>query len=138
MNEYVRKFLRRGLVFGGFGPVVMGIVFLILGETLEDFYIEGWQICLAVVSTYLLAFCHAGASVFNQIEGWPLAKSLAIHFTTLYVAYVTTYMVNTWISFEPVAILIFTGAFIGIYAMTWGVVVISIKSVERKLNKKLK
>ena len=138
MNEYVKKFLHRGLIFGGFGPIIMGIVFTVLDATLEEFSVTGYQMLLAVVSTYLLAFLHAGASVFNQIESWQLPKSLACHFLTLYFAYVTTYAVNTWIAFEPIAILIFTGVFAAIYALVWLIVVISIKSTEKILNRKLK
>ncbi len=138
MNEYVKKFLFRGLVFGGFGPIITGVVFAILEGTLDVFSINGYQIMLAVISTYLLAFLHAGASVFNQIEGWPLVKSLLCHFSTLYVAYVVTYTVNTWIPFEPIALLIFTGVFVAVYALVWLVVVISVKSTEKILNKRLK
>lgn len=138
MNKYVKKFLFRGLVFGGFGPIITGVVFAILEGTLDDFSINGYQIMLAVISTYLLAFLQAGASVFNQIEGWPVAKSLVCHFSTLYVAYVATYAVNTWIPFEPIALLIFTGVFVAVYALVWLVVVISLKSAEKKLNKKLR
>ena len=138
MNEYVRKFLHRGLIFGGFGPIILGIVFAILGATIDNFHIEGWQIMLAVISTYFLAFLQAGASVFNQIESWPLPKSLVCHFFTVYFAYVITYMLNTWIPFEPLAILIFTAGFVAAYAVIWVIVVISIKSTEKILNRKLK
>ena len=33
MNKYLKEFLHRGLIFGGFGPLVAGIVFLIIGLT---------------------------------------------------------------------------------------------------------
>lgn len=138
MNKYVKAFFHRGLIFGGFGPIIVGIVFAILGATLEDFHIDGWQILLAIASTYLLAFLQAGASVFNRIESWPIPKSLACHFLTVYLAYVVTYTVNTWIPFEPIAILVFTGVFVAIYAVVWLIVVISMKTTEKILNKKLK
>ena len=125
-------------MFGGFGPIIVGIVFAILGATLEDFSIGGSQILLAIVSTYLLAFLHAGASVFNQIEHWSIAKSLACHFATLYVAYTLTYTLNTWIPFEPMALLIFTGIFVAVYAVIWLIVFFSVKSAEKRLNRKLR
>ena len=37
MNKYLKIFLHRGLIFGGFGPIVVGIVYFILGQTLEGF-----------------------------------------------------------------------------------------------------
>lgn len=124
-------------MFGGFGPIVAAIVFFILELTLDDFSITGTQIFPAVLSTYLLAFVHAGASVFNQIEHWPLAKSLGFHFLTLFVAYSVCYVANSWIPFEPMVLLIFSVIFIVTYFVIWLTVYFSIKAVEKKLNKKL-
>ena len=30
MNKYLKEFFHRGLIFGGFGPIILGIVFAIL------------------------------------------------------------------------------------------------------------
>lgn len=138
MNKYLKEFLHRGLMFGGFGPIVAAIVFAILGATLDDFSIGCTEILLAVVSTYLLAFIHAGASVFNQIERWSIGKSLACHFGTLYAGYVLTYIVNSWIPFEPMVLVIFTAIFAVTYAVIWLTVFFISKSTEKKLNKSLK
>ena len=35
MTKYVKQFLHRGLVFGGFGPIVAGIIYAILQSTIE-------------------------------------------------------------------------------------------------------
>ena len=99
-------------MFGGFGPIIAGIVFFILGCTIPNFSLTGQQVFLAIVSIYLLAFIHAGVSVFNQIEHWPLAKSTLCHFACLYVAYSICYLVNNWIPFDPVVFAIFTGVLI--------------------------
>ena len=37
MNKYLKEFLLRGLMFSGFGPIICGIVFLILNYTVKDF-----------------------------------------------------------------------------------------------------
>lgn len=137
MNKYLKSFLHRGLVFAGFGPVVAGIVFLILQNTLSDFRLDGRQVCLAIASTYLLAFVQAGASVFNQIEEWPLAKSLLIHFLTLYAAYSLCYVLNSWIPFEPAVLLIFSLIFAAVYFVIWITVYLSVKAASRKFNAKL-
>lgn len=137
MNVYVKNFLHRGLLFGGFGPIVLGIVYAILQATVTDFSLTGGQVLLAIVSTYLLAFLQAGTSVFNQIEHWPLAKSLLCHFATLYAAYSLCYVGNTWIPFEPAVLLIFTAIFVGGYFLIWGTVLLCIKAVSRKMNEKL-
>ncbi len=137
MNTYVKTFLHRGMLFGGFGPIVVGIVYAILQATVADFAVTGGQVLLAIVSTYLLAFLQAGATVFNQIEHWPLAKSLLCHFATLYAAYTLFYVGNTWIPFEPTVLLIFTAIFVGGYFLVWGIVWLCIKTASKKMNKKL-
>ena len=137
MNKYVRSFLHRGLMFGGFGPVIIGIVYLVLSYSIEDLNFSGNRVFTAILSTYLLAFVHAGASVFNQIEEWPLAKSLLCHLGALYVAYISCYLVNSWIAFNYKIILIFTAVFVIGYFAVWLTVVAIVKATERKLNKKL-
>lgn len=137
MKKYVKEFFHRGLMFGGFGPVVVGIIYVILENTLSEFSLTGGQVCLAIVSTYLLAFVQAGASVFNQIEEWHLSKSLLVHLATLYIAYTLCYVVNTWIPFEPTVLLIFTAIFLVVYFIIWIVVYIAVKSTSKKLNAKL-
>ena len=137
MNGYLKSFLHRGLIFGGFGPVIMGIIYMILGGVIEDFSLNGQQVFVAIISTYLLAFIQAGASVFNQIENWPIAKSLLFHFTSIYIAYLLYYVVNTWIPFDPLVIVIFTVAFTLTYLIIWLSVFFAVKSQERSLNSKI-
>lgn len=137
MNIYVKQFLHRGLMFGGFGPIISGIVFYILSLTLDSFILTGGQILLAIVSTYLLAFIQAGVSVFNQIEHWSVGKSLFFHFASLYIAYSLCYILNSWIPFEPTVLIIFTVIFTVAYFAIWLSVYITVKSAEKKLNKKL-
>ena len=138
MNKYVKEFLHRGLVFAGFGPIILGIIYFILSKTIDKFTLSGSQVSLAIVSIYLLAFVQAGATVFNQIEHWSTAKSLLCHLSTLYVAYSLCYVVNTWIPFEPKVLLIFTAVFMGIYFVIWGIVYLSVKATSKSFNAKLK
>ena len=133
MNNYAKIFIRRGMLFGGFGPVVAGIVFAFIPGAM----LSGGEVLLTVVSTYLLAFVHAGASVFNQIDHWPLPKSLLCHFGSLYLAYSLCYVVNDWIPFEPLVLGIFTVVFVAIYFVIWGVVYLCVRGESRKLNDKL-
>lgn len=138
MKSTVKSFFHRGLIFGGFGPVIVGIIYLILSVALDNFYLSGGQVFTAIISTYLLAFVHAGASVFNQIEHWPIMKSLLCHFATLYAAYVICYLINSWIPFNINVIGIFTAIFVGIYLAIWVIVYFCTKSTGRKLNERLK
>jgi hypothetical protein len=137
-KKYIKAFFHRGLIFGGFGPVTVGIIFWILSYHIKDFSLGGKEVFAAIASTYLLAFIHAGASVFNQIEEWPIAKSLFWHFLTLYLAYAGCYLLNAWIPFEPLVLGIFTGVFLVVYFSVWLIVVLSIKAVSKKLNRNIK
>lgn len=137
MNEYVKKYLHRGLIFGGIGSIVIGVVYAILGACINGFSLGGTEALMGIVSGYVIAFVQAGSSVFNQIEGWPLAKSLGIHFASLYAVYCGAYLVNTWIPFEPLVILIFTAIFAAVYFAVWLTVYICVKITSKRLSAKL-
>lgn len=137
MNKYVKNYLQRGIAFGGFGPIVAGLMFWILQLAGVEVVLSGAQVLIAIVSTYVLAFVQAGASVFNQIEEWPLAKSMGLHFLSLYIVYVGCYLVNRWIPFAWQVIAVFTGIFVLVYLAIWLTVYFVIKSVSKKLNKNI-
>ena len=134
----LKAFLFRGLLFGGSGPMIAGIIYLILDLTLEEFSLSGTDVFTAILSTYLLAFVHAGASVFYQIESWSLGRSVLYHFTLLYASYALCYVVNDWLPFDPLSLGIFTAVFAAVYLAIWLAVVISIKATSKKLNKKIR
>ena len=137
MNQYVKAFLHRGLLFGGFGPIVVGIVLAIIDATAGGVSLSGPQMLLSVAGSYLLAFIQAGSTVFEQIEHWSTVRSVFFHFLSLYAAYVGCYLLNSWIPFRMEVVLIFTGIFtVGFFAI-WGIVVVSVKLAEKKLNKTL-
>ena len=138
MNIYLKQFLHRGAIFAGLGPIIGGVVYLALDFSIEDFSLSGIDVFIAIVSLYLLTFIVAGASVFNQIEGWPVAKSLFFHLSTLYLAYTGCYLVNSWIPFDPMVLIIFTAIFLLAYFIIWLTVFISVKAASKRLNEKIK
>ena len=138
MNKYVKSFVSRGLVFGGFGPIVLGAVLCILDLGGVDVMLSGVDILLAILSTYALAFVQAGASVFNQIEHWSVARSLAFHFSALFTVYTATYLVNSWIPFEPMAILVFCLIFILVYFAVWLTVYFSVRAYTKRMNEQIR
>ncbi|MBO5210725.1 MAG: DUF3021 domain-containing protein [Clostridia bacterium] len=138
MNKYLKEFFHRGLIFGGFGPIILAIINFILSKTVEDFALTGSELLLGTVSIYFLAFIQAGATVFNQIENWPVTKSLLFHFGSLYIVYVLCYIINSWIPFKPMVLVIFTIIFAMVYFIVWITVFLSIKAFSKKANKKLK
>ena len=122
------------MMFGGFGPIILGIIYFILSKTINEFSLDGSEVLLGIVSTYLLAFVQAGVSVFNQIEHWSVPKSLFCHFGSLYAVYVFFYVVNSWIPFEWGVIGIFTAIFVVTYFIIWLTVYFVVKSTKKKLN----
>ena len=136
MKKHMISFLHRGLIFGGFGPIITGIILWII-SLFHEVVLTGYEVFIVIISTYLLAFVHAGASVFNQIEDWPLSKSMAAHFSSLYCVYVFCYLVNRWLPFNWLDILFFTLIFVVIYFVIWLVVYIIIKNTTKEMNKRL-
>lgn len=138
MNKYLKEFLLRGMMFSGLGPIVLGIIYFILSKAVNDFFLSGFEILLGIVSTYILAFVQAGATVFNQIEHWPITKSLFCHFGLLYVAYVVCYISNSWIPFEWDVVGLFTVVFVVLYFVIWFTVYFIVKATGKKLNSVLR
>lgn len=137
MRKYVKDFLMRGMIFGGLGPIILGIIYLFISLSVNDFTVTGKEAFLAILSVYILAFIQAGASVFNQIESWSVAKSTVIHLSVIYFDYVLCYLINTWLPFEWIAVLIFTGVFVLTYFVIWITVVLILKKTSKSLNEKL-
>ena len=136
MSKYLKEFLRRGLMFGGFGPIIMAIIILCVSKT-EGLSFSGNEIFFAVISTYLLAFIQAGVSVFNQIDEWSILKSTFIHLSSLYLAYLSCYLLNSWIPFEWGVVLVFTMSFVVLYFIVWLIVFITVKKTTQHLNNKI-
>jgi len=137
MNDYVKQFLLRGLTFAGFGPIIAGFIYWMIDLSSADFSLAGWQVFIAIISTYILAFVQAGSSVFHQVEHWSPLKAALLHLTCIYFAYSGTYLMNSWIPFKWEVILIFTALFIATYGVIWLIIVLISKSVTKKLNNKL-
>ena len=137
MNKYLKSFLYRGLVFSGFGPIVTSIVFWIISLANSNIQFTGTVVLSGMLSTYVLAFIVAGASVINQIEHWPIAKRSLIHLSILYVTYLMCYLVNSWIPFDWIVVLIFTSVFVLTYLIIWLIVYLSNKHITKKMNEKL-
>ena len=137
MNKHLKNFILRGLIFGGLGPIVFGIIILIISMT-EKYTFSGASVFIGILSTYILAFIHAGCSVFNEIERWSLVKSICFHFVTIYVAYTLCYLINKWIEFKLKVLLIYTVVFIVSYFIIWIIVYLIIRKQTKRMNERLK
>ena len=137
MNKYVREFLHRGLMFGGFGPIVFGIIILCISYFDRVAELSALPIFGGIVTTYIIAFAQAGATVFNQIEHWSVPKSVFCHFGLLYIVYSLAYVANSWIPFKVEVLGVFTVIFVVGFFLIWGIVYLAVRSTGKKFNEKL-
>ena len=124
-------------MFAGFGPIVFGIIVLCISYFDEVAEHSALPIFGGIVTTYILAFVQAGATVFNQIEHWSVPKSLFCHFGLLYVVYSLAYVANSWIPFKAEVLGVFTVIFVVGFFLIWGIVYLAVRSTGKKFNKKL-
>lgn len=139
MKKEVKDFLLRGMMFGGFGPIIGAIVYLCINLSLDTpLILTSKELAIMIFSTYILAFVHAGASVFNQMENWSTLKSLLFHSITLYIVYIGCYLVNSWIPFNIEFVIIFSVIFFVTYMVIWLIIYFILKITSNKLNKMIK
>ena len=137
IKKYYKEFLFRGLCSFGFGPLVLGIVFAFLGLSGEVDYISVRDFCLAIFSISFLAFIAAGITVVFKMEELPLAISISLHSVVLYLIYAVVFLMNGWIENDLITLLLFTGAFVLIYILTWVIVYFFVGKSTKKMNEKI-
>ena len=138
MKKFWKEFLFRGLICAGGGPVVLAIIYGILGATgaVESFSPN--EVCMEILSITILAFIVAGMTAIYQMEQLPLPTMILLHGGALYIAYIITYLLNGWLKRSLIPILIFTGIFLVGYALIWAIIYWVEKSKTEKLNKLLR
>ena len=138
MRKIIWGFLRRGIVACGFGPMVLAVLYLILQHQGIIEMLTVNEVCLGIFSLTTLAFVAGGMNVIYQIERLPLMAAILIHGAVLYMTYLVTYLLNNWLEWGRIPILVFTGIFAFGYMMIWMVIYFINKSRTEKLNEKLK
>lgn len=134
MKKFIKDFLIRGLVAAGGGPLVLAIIYGILGATGAVTQLTPSEVCKGILSVILLAFVVGGMNAIYQVERLPLISAIMIHGAGLYVAYILIYLLNDWIAMQPAPILVFSGIFIVGYALIWLIIYMVNKSKIRKIN----
>lgn len=138
MKTFWKEFLLRGLICAGGGPLVLAIIYGILGATGTVAHLSPNEVCLGIITVMLLAFFVAGMTAIYQIEQLPLPMAILLHGGGLYIAYILIYLLNGWLKRQLTPILVFTGVFIAGYALIWLIIYYIEKSKTTKLNKMLK
>lgn len=138
MKKFLKEFLFRGLICASGGPIVLAIIYGILGATGAAEEIPATEVCLGIVTITLLAFIAAGMTAIYQMEQLPLPMMILLHGGGLYIAYILTYLINGWLQNSLIPILVFTGIFVAGYALVWLMIYFIEKAKADKLNKLLK
>ena len=138
MKHIVKDFILRGLVAGSFGPIVLAILYLILQKkgVLDTLTVH--QVCTGIFSITALAFIAGGMNAIYQVEQLPLMTTILIHGSVLYIGYLGTYLLNNWLDFGIIPIIVFTAIFVVGYIVIWAIIYSIIKRNTAKLNEMLK
>ena len=138
MKKFVLDFIRRGLIGCGFGPLVLAILYGILEHQglLETLPVR--QVCMAIFSISALAFIAGGINAIYQLERLPLMVAILIHGAVLYGSYLVTYLLNDWLEWGPVPVMVFTGIFAVGYLAIWAVIYRVIRRNTARINEVLK
>lgn len=135
MKKFVLAFLRRGLVAFGFGPFVLASLYLILQRHGVIHSLTVNEVCLGIFSLSALAFVAGGMNAIYQIEQLPLMVAILIHGSVLYISYLATYLLNSWLEWGMMPILVFSGIFVFGYLAIWAVIYVIIRKRTAKLNR---
>ena len=138
MKKFGKEFLFRGLICAAGGPLVLAIIYGILGAAGAVEAFSPKEVCLGIVTITLLAFIAAGMTAIYQMEQLPLPIMILLHGGGLYIAYILTYLINGWLQNSLVPFLVFTGIFVISYALIWLIIYFVEKAKAEKLNKLLK
>ena len=137
MKRFVWEFLRRGAIASGIGPIVWAIIYMILQQVAEVETLTVNQVCIGIVSLTALAFLAGGMNALYQIERLPLLMAILIHGSVLYVSYLGTYLINDWLDFGVIPIIVFSAIFVVGYIVIWAIIYSIIKRNTAKLNEML-
>lgn len=137
MKQFFKEFLLRGLICAAGGPLVLAVIYGILGATGAVDSLSPTEVCLGILTITLLAFIAAGMTAIYQLEQLPLPMMILLHGGALYIAYILTYLINGWLMNSLIPILVFTGIFVAGYALIWFIIYCIIKAKTAKLNKLL-
>ena len=138
MKKFVLEFLRRGAIAMGIGPIVLAIVYIVLHQINAIDTLTPSQVCIGIFSLSALAFVAGGMNAIYQIEHIPLMTALLIHGSVLYIGYLCTYLINEWLDFGIIPIVVFTAIFIVGYIIIWAIIYSIIRRNTSKLNEMLK
>ena len=138
MKKYFGEFCRRGLIGCGFGPMVLGVLYLVLQARGDLNMLTVNEVCLGIFSLSALAFIAGGMNAVYQIERLPLMGAILIHGGVLYLSYLGVYLLNGWLIRGIAPILVFSLIFVLGYLAIWAIIYGVTKKKTERLNEMIK
>lgn len=137
MKKHILEFIHRGLMAAFGGPVVLAIVYAILGMTGAVTSLSPSEVATGILTVTLMAFIAAGITAVYTVESLPLPIAIIIHAAVLYLDYLIMYLLNDWIPRNASAIGIFSAIFFGGFAVVWGIIYLCIRKNTAAINRKM-
>ncbi len=138
MKRFALEFLRRGVFACGFGSIVLAIVYLILQKSADLRILTVNEVAIGIFSLFVLAFIAGGMNAIYQIERLPLMAAVLIHGIVLYVCYLLTYLLNDWLDFGIIPVIVFSVIFVLGYVVIWAIIYFVIRKNTAQINEALK
>ena len=135
MKKFILNFIHRGFLAGGYGPLVLAIIYWILLKSDVIETLPAGEVVVGIMTSFVLAFIAGGIQAVYQIEKLPLFWAVLLHGLVLYLDYIVIYLMNGWLKREN--ILVFSICIIGGYAIIWTVIYFLTKKKTDQLNSKL-
>lgn len=137
-KQFWKDFLHRGLLAAAGGPVILAIIYGVLGATGTVSSLSPSEVCAGILSITLMAFIAAGITAVYQMEQLPLPGAIAIHAVVLYLDYLIMYLLNRWIPRDLTALGLFTAIFFGGFALVWLIIYQFVKRDTERVNQKMR
>ena len=138
MKKTALEFIRRGLVACGFGPLVLAVIYLMVRHRCGVQTLSVDQVCTGIFSLSALAFVAGGMNVIYQMERRALPVAILAHGSVLYVSYLVTYLLNGWLMWGWIPIVVFSVIFLLTYLLIWAGIYTATRKNTRKINAMLK
>lgn len=138
MKKTILEFIRRGMIAMGIGPIVLAIIYLILQYNGILQTLDVGEVCVGIFSLSALAFVAGGLNALYQIERLPLMVAILIHGAVLYGTYLCVYLLNGWLEWGMLPVLVFSAIFVVGYVVIWAIIYCIIKKRTTALNRQLR
>ena len=128
MKNYIVSFLKRGIVASALGPIILAVIYFILGQKGVIESLAVGDVVKGILTSILLSFIAGGISMIYTIEKLPLAHASLIQSAVIYLDYIIIYLYNGWIPATARVIAFFTVVFFVGFFIIWTIIFLIIKN----------